>query len=404
MYIKYRHILLLVFVSTLPAHAQMTLSNAVAVALAGNLELKAAREQIAVATGRAIQLRMWNNPELELSSEDIPVKEHGFSEAKNLVGISQTIPFPGKKSLDNKIGQQGIRIAESAYRQRERELIRNVKSAFYRALAAEQKNVVTEQLLDLSESLAKVAGRRVETGAAGSQESLRADIERERVQVELTSMRRELKEAKTALAMLLGRPQDPIAALHGELSASVATAIDDAQARHPTLLVASTKCEQAELELRRAKLDPYPDVKFGVAGGYDGALNESLLDFRVSFPLPFFDRSQGRKREVRALADIAQYDLSATKQRLLQDFTVAEARLRAASEQVEAYRTRILPKAGEALKLVRAGFEAGKFGFLDLVDTQRTLAEARLAYLDKLLELNLAGADLEALAGTTSKD
>jgi hypothetical protein len=33
------------------------------------------------------------------------------------------------------------------------------------------------------------------------------------------------------------------------------------------------------------------------------------------------------------------------------------------------------------------------------VDTQRTAAETRLEYLDKLLELNLAFADLEALAG-----
>ena len=52
---------------------------------------------------------------------------------------------------------------------------------------------------------------------------------------------------------------------------------------------------------------------------------------------------------------------------------------------------------------MRTGFDAGKFGFLDLVDTQRTLTEARLAYWDKLLELNLALAELEALAGHTTE-
>jgi cobalt-zinc-cadmium efflux system outer membrane protein len=273
-------------------------------------------------------------------------------------------------------------------------------------LAAEQKTAVTGQLLDLSESLAKAAAKRVESGAAGSQESLRAEIERERARVELTAMGRELQEARAALATLLARPVEQLGGLQGELRVEVPAARIDAAAlaHHPVLLASRAKRDQAELELRRAKLDSLPDVKLGVAGGRDAAANETLMEFRVSLPLPVFDRAQGRKREARALADIARFDLTATEQRLGQDFEVAGARLRAADEQVETYRTRILPKAEEALNLVRGGFEAGKFGFLDLVDTQRTLAEARLAYLDKLLELNLAVADLEALAGTQTKE
>jgi cobalt-zinc-cadmium efflux system outer membrane protein len=73
--------------------------------------------------------------------------------------------------------------------------------------------------------------------------------------------------------------------------------------------------------------------------------------------------------------------------------------LRTAVEQVANYRERILPRANEALRLVQRGFEEGKFGFIDLLDTQRTAAQARLAYQTKLLELNIAEADIEALLG-----
>jgi cobalt-zinc-cadmium efflux system outer membrane protein len=128
------------------------------------------------------------------------------------------------------------------------------------------------------------------------------------------------------------------------------------------------------------------------------------MEFRVSVPLPLFDRAQGRKRETRALAAAARHDVTATEQQLLSELKQVVARLRASGEQVEAYRARILPKAEEALKLVRGGFDAGKFGFLDVVDTQRTAAEARLAYWDKLLELNLALADLDALTGISNKE
>ncbi len=396
--------LLLLLFRTAAVAAELTAADAVREALAHNPDLQAARQKITATTGRAMQSRVWPNPELELSAEDMPANQVGLSRSKNMIGIAQTVPFPGKKSLDGQIGRREISAMENEYRVRERELVRAVKSAFYRALAAEQKVGVSGQLLDLSQSLVTAAGKRVEAGAAGNQESLRAEIELERTHVELTAARRELTEAQKELATLLGRPREPLGALQGELPADV-TAVDATTlTQHPDLGAARANRERAELEWRRAKLDPLPDVTLGVAGGRDAAVDENLLEFRVSLPLPIFDRGQGRKREARALADIARYDLTATEQRLWQDFDVAGARLRAAGEQVEAYRTRILPKAEEALRLVRGGFEAGKFEFLDLVDTQRTLAETRLAYLDKLLELNLALADLEALAGDSIKE
>ena len=398
------YLFLLLLASAVRVHGQLTLPVAIAEALANNPELQVVRQKIEAATGRTVQARLWPNPELELSAEDMSANHAGLSQSKNMIGIAQTVPFPGKKSLDAQIGRREISVAENEYRVRERELVRSVKSTFYRALVAEKKVAVSEQLLNLSQSLVKATGKRVEAGAAGNQESLRAEIELERVRIELTAERRDLAEAQKALATLMGRPREPLGALQGELRSETRDVDAAALTQHPNLRAARANRERAELEWRRARLEPLPDVRLGIAGGRDAAANESLLEFRVSLPLPIFDRGQGRKREARALAEMARYDVSATEQRLWQDFDVAEARLKASSEQVETYRTRILPKAEEALKLVRGGFEAGKFGFLDLVDTQRTLAEARLAYLDKLLDLNQALIDLEALAGTQTKE
>jgi len=223
--------------------------------------------------------------------------------------------------------------------------------------------------------------------------------------VELTSARRELAEAQKTLASLVGRVVEPV----GELAEQVRRpSLDRARERmlagHPEMHVARVGRDKAELELRRAKLDPLPDVRFGVAGGRDLAAHETMMEFRVSLPLPIFDRSQGRKREARAQTEIARYDISAVELRLTRELNLLDERLRAAGEQVETYRVRILPKAEAAARLVRTGFESGKFSLLDMLDTQRTAVETRLAYLDKLLELNLAVAELEALAGNLTKD
>ena len=387
----------------------LTLEEAVAQARTNHPALAAARQRVAAADGRAERTRLWPNPELELSAQDVPVNNGGLARAQNMIGVAQTVPFPGKKNLDAQIGRQEISAAQSEYLAREREVVHAVRAAFCRALAAQNKAVVAEELVGLNRSLVETARQRIVAGAAGEQERLRAEIEQDRAGVELTATQRELAEARSALAAALGRPREAVGALAGELRArapvvDVETAGAKMLAQHPTLRGTAAARERADLELKRAKLDPLPDVTVGVAGGRDFSARETIMEFRVSVPLPLFDRAQGRKRETRALAAAARHDVTATEQQLLSELKQVVARLRASGEQVEAYRARILPKAEEALKLVRGGFDAGKFGFLDVVDTQRTAAEARLAYWDKLLELNLALADLDALTGISNKE
>jgi cobalt-zinc-cadmium efflux system outer membrane protein len=163
------------------------------------------------------------------------------------------------------------------------------------------------------------------------------------------------------------------------------------------VLAARASKERAEAEWQRARLEPYPDVKLGAAGGQDADGGGSIVQFTLSVPVPIIDRSKGRKQEAQANVAVAAAEVIATEQRLLRDWGTASQRLRTGAEQVANYRERILPKADEALRLVQRGFEEGKFGFIDLLDTQRTAAEARLAYQQKLLELNLAQVDVEAL-------
>jgi cobalt-zinc-cadmium efflux system outer membrane protein len=97
--------------------------------------------------------------------------------------------------------------------------------------------------------------------------------------------------------------------------------------------------------------------------------------------------------------NVSEAELASLEQGLLRDWGTLRQRVLSASAEVAIYRDRIMPKAGEALRLVRAGFEQGKFGLIDLIDTQRTWAEVRLTYRQRLLALHAAHAELEALIG-----
>jgi outer membrane protein TolC len=167
-------------------------------------------------------------------------------------------------------------------------------------------------------------------------------------------------------------------------------------ATHASVAAAQAALEQATLEHRRARLEPYPDLRVGVAGGRLGDTGDSIVEFRIILPLPLIDRAKGRRQESRANAAVARAEMDVVHQQLLRRRADTVQRYRTAIEQVTRYREQILPKAAEALRLVQTGFEQGKFTFIDWVDTQRTVAEARLAYQQRLLEMNVAQAELEA--------
>jgi outer membrane protein, heavy metal efflux system len=381
----------------------LTLDEAIRLALANNPSLRASGAQLDAAAARAFQARKWSNPELELAAEEWPLENgRGFSDSKQTIGVAQMLPFPGKKSLDRRIGDEGVKLSEAEVTLRRTELVRDVKAAFFNALAAGQRLIVAGELLQVAESSAATARKRVDAGAAAYQEQLRAEILLEEARVELSNDERALGAARQTLVTLLGRPDFKDAPLAGALAETpeddlLRSPATDVLARHPSLRAAQANVDRARLESRRARLEPYPDMKAGVAGGRLGDTDESIIELRFSVPLPIFDTGKGKRREAEANLTRAEAELQAVQQQWQQEWANAQKRYRTAIEQASNYRERILPKANEALRLVQTGFEQGKFGFIDLLDTQRTTAEARLTYQQKLLELNIAQAEIEAL-------
>ena len=301
-----------------PSPTSLTLEGAIRLALESNPQLRAADSQISSAAGRAYQSKLWSNPDLELSAEEWPTGGGGFSDAKKLVGVSQTVPFPGKKKLDGKIGSLGVRVSEAEFGVRRVELVRDVKTAFFEVLAAGRLVEVARELVAVAESSAATARKRVQAGAAADQEQLRAEIPLEQARTELAGFQREQEIARQKLAMVLGRPDLKGAPVSGALAETADLSVLDEGperwlARHPSVAAARASKERAEAELRRARLEPYPDVKLGAAGGQDAGGAGSIVQFSLSVPVPIIDRSKGRKQEARANVSVAEAELAADR-------------------------------------------------------------------------------------------
>jgi cobalt-zinc-cadmium efflux system outer membrane protein len=192
--------------------------------------------------------------------------------------------------------------------------------------------------------------------------------------------------------------------LAGELedSRSLSPVVPEDLEHHPQLRVIQLSRQQAELSARRANLETRPDVNVGVAGGQEAGTGHSIVEFKVGIPLPIFDRSRGLKKETRATVQELIAREEQTRRELSVQAAAAYLRFQSAAAQAAIYRNGVIPKAEAAMKLLQTGYDQGKFGLIDLLDTQRTVAEARLSYQKRLLELNLAAAELEFYRPTST--
>jgi outer membrane protein TolC len=72
-------------------------------------------------------------------------------------------------------------------------------------------------------------------------------------------------------------------------------------------------------------------------------------------------------------------------------------------QEVESYDKTILPSAQQAVETATRGFEMGKFGFIEVLDAQRTLIVARGQYLESLAAATSARAQVEGFMAKSAQ-
>ena len=76
------------------------------------------------------------------------------------------------------------------------------------------------------------------------------------------------------------------------------------------------------------------------------------------------------------------------------------SKVQAAENALSLYEQAILPQAKQQVEVALASYEAGRTDFLSLIDTQRTLKEAQIAYEKVRADHELGMADLRFAVGS----
>ena len=228
------------------------------------------------------------------------------------------------------------------------------------------------------------------------------------VRVELALAGRELATTRKRLASLWGNPGPRFERAEGSLDILPSLpALDDLNSRlatSPSLLRARIEVDHrlALAEVERSQRIPNLTVSLGAKRREELGRNQTILG--VSIPLPIFNRNQGNLLEALRRIDKARDELSTAEVRLFNELAQAHERLSTAHQEVALLQRDILPGAQSAFDAATRGFELGKFSFLEVLDAQRTLFQAKSQYLHALSEAHQSAAEIERILGEALPD
>lgn len=388
------------YAPTTESAAALTLASAIQLALANNPEIVVARREYAATEGALIQGQARPNPELSFMQEDTR-----SATRSSALQINLPIEMGGKRQARIDASQRGRDVAAAELTQRQSEVRAAVIGAFFDVLSAQERIRLTQETLFLSQRVTDITGKRVVAGKISPVEETKARVAEAQVKVELSQALGDLRVSRQKLASLWGNAKprfDRADGLVDELpDVPTAGALEQR-------VLASPLLRRGEVELQRrvaltrveeTKRTPDPTISLGVKRT---AESTKQLLLGVSVPLPFFDSNQGNLLEALRREDKARDEITANRLRLQNEVLQARERLLTAHAEVGELRNQVLPGAQSAFDAAAKGFDAGKFSFLETLDAQRTLIQARVQYLRAVAEAHRAATEIERLLGDTS--
>lgn len=387
---------------------RLTLQQAIERALAASPRLWSAHAGVDAARGAERQARRLPNPEFSLEVENFEGggPYQALDGAEITYGLSQRVEIGGARSARRGAAKAERQAAERAWDTARLDLIRDVTVAFVEAASADESLKLAEEL----EAVAKGILNDVTTRVEAAREPL---IQRSKAEVALATSR--IAEARAASARTVSRQR--LARFWGEPALTEElTPVDalllpepletyEARLGHAPDVARYTHlrdAREAELRLAQAERVPAPKLTAGIRQFRE--TDESAFIAGISLPIPVFDWNRGeiaraRAEVVRADSDLRQAGLTQA-QRLIQAWSAWQS----AALEAKALKAEILPQAERAFRLSLEGYRAGRFPYLDVLDAQRTLFEARAQQVATLARLHTARAEVERLAGASETD
>lgn len=383
---------------------ELTVDGAVQVALLSNLRLRSTYEELSIAQADLVQAGLLKNPVFSLGRtawEAEHISPNLFASVEQDFLDVLTLPMR-KRIAATELEATKLQVGDEILK-----LASEVRSAFYRAQAAEQVAAMRRLVKEAAETSAELAKRQADAGnindlALSSERALasRTRLDSKRSEGEATVEREHLNKvmgvwgSRTAWKTSVRLPELPaeeVPLAHLE-SIAIRKRLDIEAARR--------QLQAIDYTLSLAKTTRWTGtISVNVEAGRLRGTNHISFGPSVSLEIPLFDQRQAAIARLEAFQRQADNNLRALSVDARSDVRAAQARVMTARSVVEEYGKTLVPLRETIVALSQQQYDAMLLGVYQLLQAKQNEFEVYGEYIEALRDYWIARNDLERAVG-----
>lgn len=383
----------------------LMLRQVLALALMHNPELAAFSWEVRAGEARVLQAGQRPNPEISAGSEHFggTGAVSGTGAAETTLALSQLVELGGKRAKRTRVAALERNLAGWSYESKRLDVLTEATASFVDVLTVQQRLALLKELAGLAQKIRDTMAERVTAGKSSPAEEMRAGVTLANTRVEVQHAERELELRRKRLAAAWGSTNVTFETVQGDLTTVKPIPTDEQLvtliSQNPDVARWVTEMEERRAVLELEKARRIPDVTPWVGPRYYSIGGDVAFLAGVSVPLPIFNRNQGAIQEARYRVSQAEDASKAAALQAHKALLAAYQSLSVAYIEATALQKDVLPLAQKAYEATNERYLQGKFGFVDVLDSQRALFEARTHYIEALGSYHKAVAEVERLIG-----
>jgi outer membrane protein TolC len=388
----------------------LTLDDVERIALARNPEIEAAARRVAVAEAHVPAAGALDDPSAMYRGWSVPLRQPwNYNDAQNMFSVSETLPGAGKRALRTSVAQSDVDVAKAQLDQVRLEVRVRVHKAFDDMLLANDEMQIHDEHVGIARQAIEATRIKYTVGKVPQQDMLKAQVALTALAEHMIRFDHDADLARARLNVLLGRDPTAPLSVSGEFALlaplPAAQTLDKiALQSRPDLIAAGQMAERSHKEQALAKKAYTPD--FTVSAGYmlmpSGSNMRNNYMLEGSMNLPWLNRQKHDAEIAEATAQATEQDaeLAALRNEVSGQIEEALVEAQAAQKLAQMYHDQLRPQAEATLQSSAIAYENDKTDLLDLLDSQMTVINVDLAWLDAVADFDARLADLELATGT----
>ena len=363
--------------------------------------LRAARLAIAEAQGRQLGSGRLSNPTFNY---DFQNQSH-VSPQTGIFSVDQAFPVTRRLSLEKKLTSQLVQAAELEVRDVERRLIAEAQQQVVRLLTLKRQKELRQQQTELAQKLADFSEGRAKAGEVSPLDAKQLHLDSQRLRVESRLLEVQSVSQLGQLKPMLGLHAEDALTISGDLPPMQMPTVAHWRLR-PDYQLSQTKVAAAETAQNLAKANRLPDVKMGLFASREmqdvpavGRERTGYIGFRISLPLPFWNRNQGAIAEKAASTERARLERDALAMQINGEAGTARKEMETNASIVSETRDNLLPLALEQMGAMQKAYESGQADLQSVLRSRDQRLQLESSTLDALRDFHLARIRYEAAVG-----